>query len=87
MGTSVWWAGCGSIFCWVALPLFFFCMIAMAGMMFRRRWWMGMRHGIGSSPDRARETPRQILDRRFASGELTREEYQTRLRDLERVTP
>lgn len=87
MDTSAWWAGCGSMLCWIVLPLFLFCMIGMAAMMFRRRGWMGMRHGIGGPPDRARETPRQILDRRFASGELTREEYQTMLRDLEGVTP
>lgn len=93
MDTSAWWPGCGSMLCWIVLPLFLFCMIGMAGMMFRRRWCMGrrwcmeMRHDLGSSPDPARETPRQILDRRFASGELTREQYQTMLRDLEGVTP
>jgi putative membrane protein len=70
--------------CWIVPLLVLFC---MTGMMFWRRGWIGMRRGFGNSPDRARETPRQILDRRFASGELTREEYQTMLRDLEGVTP
>lgn len=87
MDTSAWWAGCGSMLCWIVLPLFLFCMIGMAGMMFRRIRRVGMCHGIGWSPDRTRETPRQILDRRFASGEVTRDEYQSMLRDLGGVTP
>jgi hypothetical protein len=77
MNTSAWWTGCSGAFGWIILLLALLCvagMAGMAGMMFWRRRWSGMCHGMGidSSPDRSRETPRQILDRRFASGELTR---------------
>ncbi|WP_455243911.1 SHOCT domain-containing protein [Petrachloros mirabilis] len=37
------------------------------------------RHGRGTSePD----TPRQILDRRYASGDLTKEQYESMKQDL-----
>lgn len=36
----------------------------------------------GSSPDRRSESPRDILDRRYASGELTKDQYDEMKRDL-----
>ena len=38
----------------------------------------------GGFPGRADETPEQILKRRYARGEIEREEYQRRLDDLRR---
>ena len=38
----------------------------------------------GGSMGRADESPEQILKRRYARGELDREEYQRRLEDLRR---
>jgi len=38
----------------------------------------------GGSPPRSDETPEQILKRRYAKGEIDREEYQRRLDDLRR---
>jgi len=38
----------------------------------------------GTQRGRAPESPEQILKRRYASGEVSREEYQQRLDDLRR---
>ena len=38
----------------------------------------------GGFPPRSDETPEQILKRRYAKGEIDREEYQRRLEDLRR---
>mgnify|MGYP001266356668 FL=1 len=40
--------------------------------------------GPGSFAPRGDETPEQILKRRYARGEIEREEYQRRLEDLRR---
>ena len=39
---------------------------------------------LGGSAPRGDETPEQILKRRYAKGEIEREEYQRRLEDLRR---
>jgi putative membrane protein len=39
---------------------------------------------LGGPGTRADETPEQILKRRYAKGEIEREEYQRRLEDLRR---
>ena len=49
-------------------------MIGCSGMMFRFRH--GARRGDG------RETPRQIVDRRFAHGEIGKEQYDAIRREL-----
>lgn len=61
-------------------------------------WWMGLwmlfwlgvlillvwivAHAAGSQGWRTDETPEQILKRRYARGEIEREEYERRLTDL-----
>jgi len=40
--------------------------------------------GAGGFPPRGDDTPEQILKRRYAKGEIDREEYQRRLEDLRR---
>lgn len=39
---------------------------------------------LGGPGSRAHESPEQILKRRYAKGEIEREEYQRRLEDLRR---
>lgn len=39
---------------------------------------------LGGSSRQADETPEQVLKRRYARGEIEREEYQRRLEDLRR---
>jgi len=39
---------------------------------------------LGGSAPRSDETPEQILKRRYAKGEIEREEYQRRLEDVRR---
>ncbi len=38
----------------------------------------------GDRDEARRETPRQILDRRYASGEITQEQYEEMKRNIER---
>jgi putative membrane protein len=71
-----WWGH--HMFGWMWIfPLAFFilCMIFVFAFLFRGPGWFG-RHG-----DR-RESARDILDRRYASGEITGEQYEEMKRRL-----
>lgn len=69
-----WWHG----FPWMWIFPFTFLIVAIVFLAFMFR---------GTSPfgwGSPRETPRQILDRRYASGEITKEQYEEMKRSLER---
>ena len=62
------------------------CMVGMAPMMLfgGHRHWMGWYSDRTSSTfDNRPETAREILDRRYTSGEITKESYQAMLVDLD----
>ncbi len=84
MDPSVWW-GQGFGMFWIFPLLFMIFMVAMMVMMFRRGacGCMPMSHGRANSPADGRDSPRQILDRRYAGGELTKDQYDQMKRDLE----
>ena len=67
------WTACmpGMTGMWVFPLLLFIMMIGTAIMLWRR----GMMPGCGKIGHHGHETPRQILDRRYASGELRKEQY------------
>jgi len=75
-----WWHGFG--FMWI-FPLLF--LIVMILFLFRGApscfWHTGRRED--RREDR-RESPREILDRRYASGEITKDQYEEMKRTLER---
>ena len=65
-----------------------FCLIFMVVMMFMMFWRgrFGCMHfggGTGHRTDDRHETSHQILDRRYANGEITKEQYQQMRRDIE----
>ena len=66
---------------WIFPFLFLIVIIVFMSVFFR-----GGRPGCGmrDHDDAPRETPRQILDRRYASGEISREEYEAIKNDLNR---
>lgn len=64
-----WWPGMG--FMWIFPVLFLVGMALCALFMFRGGWWSGHRHGGG----RGRESALDIVDRRFAQGEIDRAKY------------
>lgn len=69
--------GTGMGWMWIFPFLFFLFMMGMMGMF----WWRGFRRpwaGVGHF----HETPRQILDRRYASGEVTQQQYEEMKRNL-----
>lgn len=74
------WLWCGSGMGWMWIfPVMFFTVMLVALVLFWRRGslpWCGM---MGTH---SHETPRQILDRRYAGGEITREQYDQMKRDL-----
>ena len=73
--------GTGMGWMWIFPFLFFLFMIAMMGLFWRRGFrppW------CGTMGDHAHETPRQILDRRYAGGDLTKDQYDEMKRNLER---
>jgi uncharacterized membrane protein len=77
----IWGSTCSTF--WL-FPLL--CLVVLAGMMFmmfRRGGCMPMVRRSRTSPDRAQETPRQLLDRRLAGGQITREQYDSIRRDIE----
>lgn len=68
MGGMVWWMGLWWVFGLAIVVLLV---------------WLIAKTASGSQ-GRVDETPEQILKRRYARGELDREEYQRRLEDLRR---
>jgi putative membrane protein len=69
--------GTGMGWMWIFPFLLFLCMLGMMGMFWWRgfgRPWTGMGH--------FHETPRQILDRRYAGGEITQAQYDEMKRSL-----
>lgn len=67
------WTACmpGITGMWVFPLLFVLIMIGLAIMFWRR----GMMAGCGMMGHHGHETPRQLLDRRYAGGELNKEQY------------
>ena len=84
MDPGYWW---GSMFGipWIFPFLCFIFMMAMIFMIFRRAGGccMAARHAPAEPRNDARETPRQILDRRLASDEVTKQEYEEMRRRIE----
>jgi putative membrane protein len=75
-----WGDGYGSMgFGWITMILFLVVTVA-AGVALVR--WMGMRNDGGG--DLRRKTPLEILQERYARGEIEREEYEQKRGDLER---
>jgi putative membrane protein len=67
-GWMGWWMGLWMVF-WLAVLLLLVWIVARAAGGSGQAW-------------RADETPEQILKRRYARGEVEREEYERRLTDL-----
>lgn len=57
-------------------------MIGMMFMMFRHGMCMSMHRGPGTGRSDERETARRILDHRYASGQIGKDEYETLKRTL-----
>lgn len=76
------WAWCGPGtgmgWMWIFPPLFLLVMIGIMAFV----WRGGFRPWCGMMGDHRHETPRQILDRRYAGGELTKEQYDEMRRNL-----
>lgn len=73
-GTFGWGPGFGVIFMILFWLLIILAIVALA------KWLMGTAGNAGASPSR---TARQILDERYARGEIGREEFEQKKRDLE----
>lgn len=71
------WPYMGSMGWWMAL----WWVLGLAVLVLLVR--LVVRDGVGSS-GRTDDSPEQILKRRYARGEIEREEYQRRLEDLRR---
>jgi putative membrane protein len=67
---------------WIFPLLCLIFMVAMMFMMFRRGGAGCLPFGRGARTGNGGETPAQILDRRYASGQITKEQYQAMRRDL-----
>ena len=68
---------------WIFPLLCLLFMAAMMFVMFRRGGGCMPTDRRDTSSERTRDTPRQILDRRLASGQITLEQYDSMRRDLE----
>lgn len=68
------WMGPG----WIVMILFWVLVIVGAVLLVR---WFGM--GDRDGGDTSRRTPLEILQERYARGEIEREEYEQKRRDLE----
>ncbi len=72
-----WWPGFG--FMWI-FPLLFLIIFAL--FLFRGPWWS--RRDRDRTDESRRESAREILDRRYASGEITKEQYEDMKQTLDR---
>ena len=70
---------------WIFPLLCLIFMVAMMFMMFRGGGcgFMPFGHRARSRTGNERETPTQILDRRYASGDITKQQYDQMKRDME----
>ncbi|HVC29756.1 MAG TPA: SHOCT domain-containing protein [Steroidobacteraceae bacterium] len=75
-----WWPGFG--FMWIFPLLFLIVVIVFLSRGGPGRFWRGGWHD--NRRDEKRESPREILDRRYASGEISKEQYEEMRRTLER---
>ena len=90
MEPHMWWEG-GFRWMWV-FPFTFmvlmmvFIAICAFGLFRRSGWWGHSCPMCGWRPrgTQDQETPRQILDRRYASGEITKEQYESMKHDLQK---
>lgn len=84
MDPGYWWAPMFGI-SWIFPILCFVFMATMIYFVFHRAGGccMPMHHGAAKPRIDARETPRQILDRRLASGEITNQDYEETRRRIE----
>lgn len=90
MDYAHWW-GAHSYWFWIVPLVVMVLMFALASYMIRRggvcRWVAGNRNAwgpFGCCGSRRDATPRQILDRRYARGEITNEQYEEIKHDIER---
>ncbi len=60
---------------WIFMILFWGAVVV--GLVLAVRWFLPRR------PGRRRETPLEILERRYAAGEISKEEYERMRRELE----
>ncbi len=99
MDCTYWW-GPGFHGFWIIPLVFMILMMAFAAFMAWRmaHWRSGEGPNYGWGPfvgwgpghgpmERWSETSRQILDRRYASGEITKEQYEQMKRDIEAGQP
>ena len=72
-----WW---GHGFMWIVPLLFLVGAVLLLALLFRGPWlgWPGVGQGG------RRETAREILDQRYARGEIAKEQYEEMKRTLER---
>ena len=90
MEPHMWWEG-GIHWMWIFPFTFMVLMMLFIGIcafgFFRRSGWQGPSCpmcGWNKRETKDLDSPRQILDRRYASGEITKEQYEGIKQDLER---
>ncbi len=75
-GMGFWWL--------FPLILVVICLFMMFGMRRGDSGCMPMGHGTHGGEDEKKENPTEIAKRRYASGEIDRDEYQRIISDLEK---
>jgi len=90
MEPHMWWEG-GFRWIWIfpftfMVVMFFFMGVCIFGFFRRSNGWSHScpMCGLNKREMKDLDTPRQILDRRYASGEITKEQYEGIKQDLNR---
>ncbi len=74
MGAFGWGPGFGLVF------MILFWVLIIIGIIAMVKWLMGISGGAGTASPK---TARQIIEERYARGEIDREEFEQKRRDLE----
>ena len=80
-GYETFWGGIG--WWWIfPLVMIVFCFFMMRGRRFCMTGWSTSRNGSSTGPLASSNSAREILDKRYVLGEISKEEYQEKRKDI-----
>ena len=83
-GYEAFWADMG--WWWIfPVAMIFLCVFVMRGRMGCMTGWSTYRRSTSTQAISPSDSPREILDKRYALGEINKEEYEEKKRDIDQT--